>query len=74
MLENLEGHQNRTTDSQVLAILLKGKLLPIGEVASGRVCGCSLRRRLVYSPLPVFPVPSCQLEDKKKTIEAQVLY
>ena len=47
-IQNLEGHRNRTTGSRVTAILLKGGSLPIGGVASGRVCACSLRSRLVY--------------------------
>ena len=42
-----EGHQNHITGSKVTAILLKGWILPIGGVASGRVCACSLRSRLV---------------------------
>ena len=41
---NLEGHQNRNTGSRVM---LKGGILPIGGVASARVCACSLRSRLV---------------------------
>ena len=45
---NLEGHQNRITGSRVMAVLLNWWNLPIGEVASGRVCLCSLRSRLVY--------------------------
>ena len=49
---NLEGHQNRITGSRVTAILLNGWTLPIGEAASGRVCACSLRSRLVLV-LPV---------------------
>ena len=31
-----------------MVILLKGRILPIGGVASGRVCACSLRSRLVF--------------------------
>ena len=34
---NLEGHQNCTTGSRVTTIFLKGGILPIGGVASGRV-------------------------------------
>ena len=45
---NLKGHFNCISGSRVLAILLKGFILPIGEVASGRVCTCSLRSSLVY--------------------------
>ena len=44
---NLEGHQNRITGSRVTAILLNGWTSPIGGVASGRACACSLRSRLV---------------------------
>ena len=44
---NLEGHQNPISGSEVTAILLKGWFWPIGVVASGRVCVCSLRSRLV---------------------------
>ena len=43
-----EGHQNRISASRVTVILLKGLFVHIGGVASGRVCACSLRRRLVY--------------------------
>ena len=32
-----------------MAILVKGYILPIGGVAPGRVCACSLRSRLVSS-------------------------
>ena len=42
-----EGHQHCITGSKVTAILLKGWILPIGGVASGRVCACSLRSMLV---------------------------
>ena len=34
---------NRTTGSKVTAILLKGWILPLSKVASGRVCACSVR-------------------------------
>ena len=44
---NPEGHQNPISGSKVTAMLLKGWILPIGGVASGRVCACSLRSRLV---------------------------
>ena len=44
---NLKGHQNRISGSRVTAILLNGWTLLIGEAASGRVCACSLRSRLV---------------------------
>ena len=45
---NPEGHQNPISGSKVTVILLKGWILPIGGVASGRVCVCSLHSRLVY--------------------------
>ena len=48
ILKNPEGHQDPITGSKVTTILLKGMILPIGGVASGRVCACSLRSRLVY--------------------------
>ena len=44
---NPEGHQNRITGSKVTASLLKEGILPIGGVALGRVCACSLRSRPV---------------------------
>ena len=37
-IQNLQGHQNCTTSSRVKAILLNGWILPVGGVASGRVC------------------------------------
>ena len=46
---NPEGHQNPIIGSKVTAILLKGCILPIGGVASGRVCAWSLRSRLIYA-------------------------
>ena len=42
-ISNLKGHQNRTTGSTVMAILLNGQILYIGGLAWGRVCACSLR-------------------------------
>ena len=48
---NSKGHQNPFSGSKVTAILLKGWVWPIGGVASGRVCACSLRSRLVYGLL-----------------------
>ena len=47
---NIEGHQNPISGSEVTAILLKGWIWPIDGVASGRVCACSLRSRLVCYP------------------------
>ena len=47
---NLEGHQNRCIGSKVTTILLNVWILPTGGAASGRVCACNLRSRLV---LPV---------------------
>ena len=44
---NLEGYQNRCIGSKVMAILLNGCILPTGGAASGMVCACSLRNRLV---------------------------
>ena len=35
---NLKGRQNCITGSRVTVILLNGWILPIGGVASGRVC------------------------------------
>ena len=49
---NLEGHQNRI-GSKVTAILLNGWILATSEVASGRVCACSLPSRLVNEPSPL---------------------
>ena len=40
-------HPNRITGSINMAILLKGWILLVAGVASGRVCACSLRSRLV---------------------------
>ena len=48
---NPERHQNCITSSKVTAILVKGKILPIGGVASGSVCACSLRSKLVVEHL-----------------------
>ena len=36
--QTLEGHLNRCVGSKVTAILLNGRILPPGGVASGRVC------------------------------------
>ena len=44
---NLEGDLNRITGLKVMATLLNGCILPIGGDASGRVCICILRSRLV---------------------------
>ena len=46
---NHEGHQNAICDSKVMAILLKWWTFPIGRVASGKVCACSLHSRLVLT-------------------------
>ena len=51
---NPEGHTNRITGSEVLAILLNGWILPTGGASSGRVCSCSLPSRLVYKKTPIF--------------------
>ena len=45
---NLERNPSRISGSKVTAILLNGWILPVGGVASGRVCACSLRSKLVY--------------------------
>ena len=52
---NLEGHSNCITASIVTVILLKGKDLHIGWVASGRVCSCSLRSRRVFNKSALIP-------------------
>ena len=43
-----KGHQNPVSCSKVTAILLKGLILSIGGVASGRFCACSLHSRLFF--------------------------
>ena len=40
---------NRIIGSKVTAILLNGWVLPVGGVASGRVCACSLHSRVVFN-------------------------
>ena len=45
---NPEGRHKLINCSRVKPILLKGWIFPIGWVASGRVCACSLRTRLVF--------------------------
>ena len=45
---NLKGHQNHNIGSKVTALLLNWLVLPVGGVALGRVCTCSLRMRLVF--------------------------
>ena len=52
---NPEGYQNPISGSKVTVILLKGLIFPIGGVASGRVCACSLRSRLVFTRVGIFP-------------------
>jgi hypothetical protein len=47
--QNPKGHQNPISGSTVTLILLKGWILPIGGVASGRVWACSLCSRLVFT-------------------------
>ena len=44
---NPKGHQNGMSGLKVTVILLKGLILPIGGVALGRFCNCSLHSRLV---------------------------
>ena len=46
---NPKGRKNPISGLKVMAILLKGLILPIDGVASGRVCACSLRSRLLFS-------------------------
>ena len=42
---NHKVHQNPSSGLKVTTILLKGWILPIGGVALGRVCACSLHSR-----------------------------
>ena len=44
-----ERHLNCCIGSKVTPILMNGRILPTGGAASGRVCTCSLRSRLVYT-------------------------
>ena len=44
---DLKEHKYCFIDSKVKWILQNEWILPSGEVASGRVCACSLRSRLV---------------------------
>ena len=44
---NLEGDPNCNSGATVMAIFQNGWILPIGGVALGRVCACSLRSRIV---------------------------
>ena len=44
---NFKGHQNCIFSSKVTLTLPNWSIEPIGGVASGRVCVCSLRSRLV---------------------------
>ena len=44
---NSEGHQNCIAGLKVTAILLNGRILPVGGASSGRVCACSLHHRFV---------------------------
>ena len=62
---NPNGHQNWISGSKVAAILLKVWILPIGEVASGRVCACSLRIRLVFNWMHF--TLNRQTEDERET-------
>ena len=47
---NLKENVYCMTGSKETAILIEGLILPVGVVASGRVCGCNLRSRLVDRP------------------------
>ena len=40
-----------------------GRILPSGGVASGRVCACSLRSRIVFLNLKQFQNPKIGLKD-----------
>ena len=51
---NLEVHQNCFIGLKVTVILMNGGILSSGGVASGRVCPCSLRNRLVYHSYHIF--------------------
>ena len=42
---NLKGHQNRNSSSKLTLILLNWWILPIGGVASGRVCACLHKKK-----------------------------
>ena len=49
MIENIpnpKGHQNHVSGSKVTAILMKGWILSVGGVASGRVGACSLHTKI----------------------------
>ena len=59
---NFKGNLNCMIGSKVTTVLLEGWILPIGGVASGRVCACSLRSRLVILTRPVFCVVLMYLE------------
>ena len=48
---NLKGHQNHINGSKVTATLVKGYMLPIGGVASGRVSACGLQENFLFSKL-----------------------
>ena len=45
---NPEGHRNCIIGSKVMAVWLNGWIFPIGGVASGWVCACSLSSRLLF--------------------------
>ena len=47
--------------SKVTAIVLNGGILPSGEVASGRVCTCGLRSRLVDNAKEYGLVRTCKV-------------
>jgi hypothetical protein len=54
MFLNPEGHQNPISGSKVMAILLKGWILPIGGASAGEGLPCSLRSRLVSKQKEIF--------------------
>ena len=64
---NPKGHQNRISGSKVTNILLKGWILPIGGVALGRVCACSLCSMLVFKCLFTILVTMAALHQKFST-------
>ena len=68
---NPEGHQNTISGSNITVILLKGWILPIGGVASGRVCACSLRSRLVFCMISLLRIPKKDGAVKQLCLTAQ---
>ena len=50
-IPSLEGYMNYIIGSDVMAIFLSVRILPVGGVAPGRVCGCTLHGRLVFTDI-----------------------